>query len=105
MVGSAPSPGLPQGTGGTAAGRDKGSSSDSSWVANPVTEKRLKNSELLRKPQPNVPRLAQQSRKDIADTQNLVSSSTGPERMGVFEEAGQSPTWEQRLSLPEHEAE
>lgn len=105
MVGSAPSPGLPEGTGGTAAGRDKGSSSDSSWVANPFTEKRLKTSELLREPQPNVPRLVQQSRKDIADTQDLVFSHTGPERMGVFEEAGQPSTWEQGLPLAEHKAE
>lgn len=84
MVGSAPFADLPKRRGVTAAGGDKGSSSDSDCVANIFTELHLRISELLRVPQPNIPRLVQQSMKEIIGIQNLVFSYTGPESTGMF---------------------
>lgn len=84
MAGSVPFAELPKTRGVTVAGRDKGSSSDSSCVANLFTEMHLKISELLRAPQPNIPRLVQQSTKEIVDIQNLVFSYTEPESTGRF---------------------
>lgn len=84
MVGSVPFAELPKRRGVTLAGRDKSSSSDSSSVANLFTEMHLKISELLRAPQLNIPRLIQQSTKEIVDIQNLFFSYTGPESVGMF---------------------
>jgi len=44
----------------------------------------LKVSELLRVPQPNIPRLVQQSTKEIVDIQISILSYTGPESTGTF---------------------
>lgn len=77
MVGSAPFAERPKRRIVTVAGRDKGSSSDSSCVANLFTEMHLKISELLRAPQPNIPRLIQQSTKEVVDIQNLFFSYMG----------------------------
>jgi len=84
MAGSAPFAELPKRRAVTVAGRDKGRSSDSDCVANLFTEMHLTISEVLRAPQPNIPRLVQQSRKEIVDIQNLVFSYTGPESTNVF---------------------
>lgn len=84
MVGFAPFAELPKRGGVTVAGRDKGSSSDSRCVANLFTEMHFKISELLRAPQPYIPRWVQQSTKEIVDIQNSVFSYTGPESTGMF---------------------
>lgn len=83
MVGRAPFAELPKRRSVTVSGRDKGSSSDSGCVAN-LTEIHLKISELLRTPQLNIPRLVQQSMKEIVDIPNVVFSYTGPESTGTF---------------------